>query len=129
MIENEWNEQVEYSEFYFKITMACRYYQSQNSLSKWYWCLEAKTSYIIGVIDKKSVEELKKARLAVQTLFGDYLEARDKSRVSGRMTSKYKQTTYILKEALFEFEAGIDREINKVMPFLNLKKKVDIQGL
>jgi len=121
-MQNEWNEQVEFSEFYFKITMACRYYQSQDNLAEWYRTLQSKISFIIGVLDEKVVKEIKEARQTLQTVFSDYISCRKRSASLRGLTPEYKQASYLLAETLFEFESEIDEEVNKVMPFLNLHK-------
>jgi len=127
-LANEWNEQQEYSEFYFKISMACREYQSQNKLQNWYHSLEAKVSFIISVVDEKTMLNVKEARLVVQRLYADYLTAKDRINKRNGITTEYKEATYILKEALFEFECDLDRELNKVMPFLNLQEKQGVSS-
>lgn len=106
---NEWHEQVSFSDLYFQITNTCRLFQSQWQVVKWKGCLYSKISLVSGLFKEKEFKTIQNKMEAVEKI-------------------NTKRTKELYKQ-LFELEMVIDSKMNEKMPFLNIRKKVDIGGL
>lgn len=116
-LNNDWHEQVSFSRMYFEASSNCRQFQTNRDPINWFYALETKISIILGLLDEDVASEVWKNRDDLKKIL----------RVYSKHPSNHNKGRSL--SALMVFEANIDREVNKIMPFLNLKKKSSIGGL
>ena len=128
---SEWHEQVEFSELYFKEHTKCREAQRANQSDVRANAVKSKIQMAMGVLDD---EEKKKGRILTENInlaLTNYQKSLSYEERVG--TTPLDVLSQVLNEALDkvldESESDIDTMVNKHMPFLNIKKDVDIRGL
>ena len=116
---SEWNEQVFYARLFFNETALCRMAQGNSDIFAWKRHLEGKMSLGASIIDEKEVGKIKEIYIYLNNKFISILGEDGKNREA------YSKLVPIL----FYTEIEIDRMVNKKMPFLKLKPKIDLKGL
>jgi len=120
---SEWNEQKLFSIIFFRLTSLCRMYQADLDIISWAHTLSSKISSVIGIADVIEREELSQCRKILWGYLSKY------SRTPKLFEGTRKRAVGSLAEACFQVETRVDIIANKHLPFLKLKKHVDIQGL
>jgi len=128
---SEWHEQVEFSELYFKEHTKCREAQRSGEIIQWNQNIKSEMSMAIGILDKDEIEEINKLKGELNFVINNYQNSLDFEEMTGKMpldvmSQKLKSKA---EEKLFEIEGKVDGMVNKHMPFLNLRKEVDISGM
>jgi len=117
--KNEWHEQVDFSDLFFKSTKICRDFQIRGDLPAWRNALTAKISLVSGILEGEQVEELYQYIKELRNIDFDYSVAlKNNPRSVGRIKAKYS-------DVLFGVEQQLDFYVNQKMPFLNIKEQRD----
>jgi len=126
MNQSEWHEQVDFSDLYFKTTMVCRTHQAEDRLLAWKFALESKITLIKGILNAEEKKETYFLKSQINKVWSKYYN--EEKRIGKRLhplhpiCSDFRSTLDIVEEK-------VDSLVNSRMPFLNIKKKVDIRGL
>ena len=128
---SEWHEQVEFSEIYFKEHIRCREAERLNNSIGRCYAVKSKISVGMGVLkdeEKINATQLKKQ---VQSSLSNYekslsFEERGGSTPLDPLSQMLKNK---LDLTLDDAESKMDTMINKKMPFLNIRKEIDIRGM
>ncbi len=132
---NQWHEQADFSSTYFKAGETCRLAQGSGNSMAWRYALDAKLSIAMGILTDDEKKKISEYRKKIET-FMDGAAMVNKAAHQKRYSSSSNVHNFMANEAtlqlynlLFEVESVLDTLVNKRMPFLNLKKKSDLQGL
>lgn len=118
--KSDWNEQQYFARLFFFYTDKCRLSQSQRDLDAWQIYLETKMSVALGVMepdDQKKIMEIKET-----------LNGLNRKRLIVKDPNKRSLLSSEFANALFCAESDIDQMVNTKMPFLNVKKKFDLDN-
>tara|TARA_R100000656_G_scaffold114808_1_gene87293 strand:- start:2244 stop:2627 length:384 start_codon:yes stop_codon:yes gene_type:complete len=127
MKQSEWHEQVDFSDLYFKAVATCREQESNNNLLGWKYALEAKITLIMGILNEEEKEEIYYLKSQIHSIWIKYYN--EDYKLGNNSLSSMHPVTSSFRSTLFLVESKIDTMVNSKMPFLNIKKKVDIRGL
>lgn len=116
---SEWNEQMLFAQTFFSITERCRLAQMEKNPFLWKNCLDAKFLLVMGITNDEGKNKINLIRKEINTYAYGIAN-------SGKGLEERKGKLF---DALFYAEVVTDTIANKHMPFLKLKKKVDIGGL
>jgi len=128
---SEWHEQIEFSELYFKEHTKCREAQRENDSIRRANATKSKIQMAMGVLNDDEKEKGKKLIDNVNLALTNYQKSLSYEERAGK--TPLDVLSQVLNEeldkVLDESEADIDTMVNKHMPFLNIKKDIDIRGL
>jgi len=128
---SEWHEQVEFSELYFKEHTKCREAQRANQSEIRANAVKSKIQMAMGILNDDEKEKGKKLIDNVNLALINYQKSLSYEERVG--TTPLDVLSQVLNErlddVLDESESDIDTMVNKHMPFLNIKKDIDIRGL
>jgi len=128
---SEWHEQVEFSELYFKEHTQCREAQRGNDSVRRANAVKSKIQMAMGILNNDEKEKGKKLIDNINLALTNYQKSLSYEERTG--TTPLDILSQVLNEkldnVLDESESEIDTMVNKHMPFLNIKKDVDIRGL
>lgn len=122
-MESEWNEQRLFAIMFFTLSFQARNSQMNGDTLKWKDVLESKMSMSMGILDDKGQKQLLDYKMELDKLYYKFSTTPQRDNVNRSKILGY------LKKRLFEIEAKVDAIINKNMPFLKRKKKLDLEGL
>lgn len=129
---SEWNQQVSYSDVYFATCKKCREHQSNDDLEMWKFAVQSKFTCALPILDEEQQNQATSLLCDLENFWDEYIKIQlelfenNKSK-SGRMDINRNCPQYKnLRFALMQSESGVDILVNKKMPFLNVKKKVDL---
>ena len=126
MNQSEWHEQVDFSELFFKTTQVCRTHQANDNLILWKFALESKITLIRGVLNEDEKKETYFLKSQINKIWAKHFNERKKE---GKELHQLHPINAEFRSTLDIVEEKIDTIVNLKMPFLNIKKKVDIRGL
>lgn len=127
MNQSEWHEQVDFSALFFKATMWCRTQEANGDLMAWKSALESKITLVMGIFDKEEKEEVHYFKSLIYKAWSRYYN--ENRKLGEKNMNPLHPVCADFRNTLFLIESQIDTMVNKKMPFLNIKKKVDIRGL
>ena len=117
--KNEWHEQVDFSDLFFKSTRISKEAQLRQDLPGWRSAIMAKISLVNGVLEDEQIEDLFKCIKALRKIdLKHSLSLRYNKGNVGVIKAEYY-------DLLFSVEMYLDRCVNEKMPFLNIKKRGD----
>jgi hypothetical protein len=123
--QSEWNEQQWFSTLFFNLTNRCRFSQSQMNILGWKSHLESKISLIMGILKEKEQKHLKSLKDSINIKSAE-LYSLPNNKIAAPLRAKKRGE---LATLLFNVEAEVDTMTNRHLPFLNLKKRIDIGNL
>ena len=127
--KSAWSEQKVFANTYFDCSKTCRQMQFQGDLIGWKSALDTKTVHGIPILkeddQRKWYAHLEELDKAFNLFFHHKIELRKSAQEMYPTNNHYIE----FKKKLQKYEIDFDTEINKVMPFLFVKKKIDIAGL
>ena len=130
---SDWHEQVEFSIIYFEETKRCREAQRMDILS-WAIALQSKISFAAGILDRKDVEKWnKQIDDAVEKVTERKAKEKNKSGLGGYYdcigSPILNHFNNKLRDVLRNVEFELDNKINKLMPFLNIRKRGSLSDM
>ena len=120
--KSDWHEQASFADCFFPATRRCRYFQEGGDLVRWSSALQSKMVLCAGILDSKNKEEIKKAIKYLMKTANKYDYLKSQSKMYNKKTD-LPEVSRELVENLVLIEIDLDTEVNKKMPFLNIKDK------
>tara|TARA_R100001530_G_scaffold109433_2_gene76829 strand:+ start:1562 stop:1930 length:369 start_codon:yes stop_codon:yes gene_type:complete len=117
--KSDWNQQQDFSSIYFEIGKFCRLYQQQGNLERWYSFFISKISHCAGIFKEEEFNDVMQMVQEVTAARDDIYSSKEKEKL------RFER---FLANGLFLNEAKLDRMVNDKMPFLNIRRKSDIEG-
>jgi hypothetical protein len=120
---SEWNEQMSYSNLFFQSCINCRNAQLGRNYEMWKYSLEAKIQVALMIVNENDAKTLFDHKQRLCATYSKCISQKKES--MGSIQTDFKSFV----DDAFMIESDVDRMVNRVMPFLNTKKKVGMEGI